>query len=508
MKTILYHLLLLVLIATIPSCSKKPVQVSGQIFVVTKSRDNIKMGGLDVYVIPDSAFQASAKFVLPWMQDQVKKEAQSRADSDYMTSFIKEVMVLEKNFPEHQSKFEPIRMGIAKESGIAEEIIQSALTPELKKRAIAKLIEGSASKVTVTTDADGRFVVPITEKTWFVSTGERSVGDQTERYLWVKSYEVPENMVSATMTISNDADIDEDNSLYNLLNHSIGSQSDLNQSKKVEVSEKMKTIVEKNSQKVSEIKASIEKQIAEAKKKFNGNRAGEEKTLEIAPRVKMTFCWCPAGDFTMGSPELEGARSSDEKQVKVTLTKGFWMAKTEVTQAQWEAVMRSNPSLFKGDNLPVVKVSWNDAQEFLEKLNALIGSDGGGKMVLPTESQWEYACRAGEAGPFSGGTIDEVAWYSDNSGSNTHPVGTKKPNAWGLHDMHGNVWEWCQDCYNDQLLGGVDPRVITSGTHRVYRGGGWNDNAYDCRAANRDYSLIMSTAYGNNGFRVARSSVP
>ncbi|TAE92057.1 MAG: formylglycine-generating enzyme family protein [Verrucomicrobia bacterium] len=221
----------------------------------------------------------------------------------------------------------------------------------------------------------------------------------------------------------------------------------------------------------------------------------------------MTFCWCPAGDFTMGSPESEGGRSFDEKQFKVTLTKGFWMAKTEVTQAQWQAVMGSNPSEFQGENLPVEHVSWNDAQEFLQKLNALIGSEDGGKMVLPTESQWEYACRAGEAGPFSGGTIDEVAWHSDNSGSNTHPVGTKKSNEWGLYDMHGNVWEWCQDWYDDQLAGGVDPRGPTSGATRVIRGGSWSYFAFFCRAADRNYD---PPSYADNGlgFRVARSLAP
>jgi formylglycine-generating enzyme required for sulfatase activity/phage terminase Nu1 subunit (DNA packaging protein) len=243
----------------------------------------------------------------------------------------------------------------------------------------------------------------------------------------------------------------------------------------------------------------------EAYEKLRGSKAGEEKSFEIAPGVKMTFCWCPAGDFTMGSPESE---EGDEQQVNVTLTKGFWMAKTEVTQAQWQALMGSNPSEFKGDNLPVEKVSWNDAQEFLEKFNALIGRGDGGKMVLPNESQWEYACRAGEAGPFSGGTIDEVAWHEGNSESKTHPVGTKKPNALGLYDMHGNVWEWCQDWYDDQLLGGVDPgRVITSGTYRVLRGGSWYNDAVYCRAA---YRGICTPSGSSNlvGFRVARSSVP
>jgi formylglycine-generating enzyme required for sulfatase activity len=209
----------------------------------------------------------------------------------------------------------------------------------------------------------------------------------------------------------------------------------------------------------------------------------------------------------MGSPETEQDRFADEDQVHVSLTKGFWMAKTQVTQKQWTAIMNSNPSEFIGDNLPVEQVSWNDAQDFLAKLNAKIGNTDGGKMMLPTEAQWEYACRAGELGPFSGGTIDQVAWYYDNSGFETPPVGMKKSNAWGLHDMHGNVWEWCADWYDYNLLGGVDPSGPASGSSRVFRGGSWGSLASGCRAAGRGLNA-PSDAYYYYGFRVARSSVP
>jgi formylglycine-generating enzyme required for sulfatase activity len=241
--------------------------------------------------------------------------------------------------------------------------------------------------------------------------------------------------------------------------------------------------------------------------KSSGNRAGEKKVIEIAPGVTITFCWCPAGEFTMGIPKSEADRSSDENQVEVTLSRGFWMAKTEVTQAQWEAVMGNNPSRFKGANRPVERVSWTDAQEFLTKLNVIVGNSDGGQMVLPTEAQWEYACRAGEAGMYSGGTLDEVAWYEKNSGSETHPVGTKKPNAWGLYDMHGNVWEWCADWYAWELKGGVDPWGANSGSLRVGRGGSWDYDADYCRVANRGGNG-PSGSNGDFGFRVARSSVP
>jgi len=254
---------------------------------------------------------------------------------------------------------------------------------------------------------------------------------------------------------------------------------------------------------------------AEAKAKFMtlypnffGKRSGEEKAIEIAPGVTMIFCWCPAGKFTMGSPKSEADRSDDEDQVEVTLSQGFWMGKTEVTQAQWQAVMGINPSANIGAYRPVEEVSWNDAQEFLTKVNAIVGNSDGGQTVLPTEVQWEYAARAGATGPYSGGTLNEVAWYTENNGGGgTHPVGTKKPNAWGLHDMLGNVSELCADWYTSELKGGVDPRGAASGADRVERGGCWFSVAIHCRAASRDY-FDPSRTISFTGFRVARSSVP
>lgn len=254
-------------------------------------------------------------------------------------------------------------------------------------------------------------------------------------------------------------------------------------------------------------KAKIEAAEAKAKAEVSwakscGKRAGEEKVIELASGVTMTFCWCPAGKFVMGSPTSEFPRSDDEDQVEVTLSQGFWMAKTEVTQAQWQAVMGTNPSGFKGDDLPVENVSWSDVQEFIAKVNARGVIPGVWKMVLPTEAQWEYACRAGETGPYSGGSIEQLAWYDEKSEKQSHPVGTKKPNAWGLHDMHGNVWEWCADWHDDRLSGGTDPNGASSGVYRVLRGGSWNHDAAHCRAAFRSWHFPNSRS-NELGFRPA-----
>jgi len=202
----------------------------------------------------------------------------------------------------------------------------------------------------------------------------------------------------------------------------------------------------------------------------------------------MAFVWIEPGTFMMGSPSSESGRDSDETQHRVTLTKGFYMQTTEVTQGQWKAIMGRNPSKFSscGDNCPVEQVSWNDVQDFIRKLNQRTGQT----YRLPTEAEWEYACRAGSSTRFCFGDSDSelgnYAWYYDNAGSKTHPVAQKRPNAWGLYDMHGNVWEWCSDWYGDYPSGSVtDPEGPSSGSIRVFRGGGWNGFARFCRSAIR-----------------------
>jgi formylglycine-generating enzyme required for sulfatase activity len=240
----------------------------------------------------------------------------------------------------------------------------------------------------------------------------------------------------------------------------------------------------------TKIKAKAEKLMAEKLAKIEAAKASFLKAnggdaIALGPNVSLPVAFIRPGSFTMGSPANEDGRSSDEDQVEVTLSQPFWLAKTEVTQAQWEAVMGNNPSSFKGPNLPVENVSWEDAQSFIGKLNEKQILPEGWKFALPIEAQWEYACRAGEKGPYSGGSLDEVAWYDGNSGSKTHEVGLKKANAWGLHDMHGNVYEWCADWYDDTLKGGTDPTGPSSGDNRVDRGGSWSINASYCRAASR-----------------------
>ena len=214
--------------------------------------------------------------------------------------------------------------------------------------------------------------------------------------------------------------------------------------------------------------------------------SGSVITLPVKDGVNIEMVKVEAGSFDMGAtPEMENPSDWEKPVHRVTLTNNYYIGKYEVTQALWKIVMGSNPSNSKGDNLPVEKVSWNDCQKFISKLNKLTGKS----FRLPTEAEWEYAARGGNKSrgyQYSGSnTIGDVAWYDGNSGSKTHAVGTKQPNELGAFDMTGNVWEWCQDWFNRYSSSPqTNPIGAVSGSCRVYRGGSWCYSGY-CRCSCR-----------------------
>ena len=268
-----------------------------------------------------------------------------------------------------------------------------------------------------------------------------------------------------------------------------------------------------------EVKAAQERAIAEAKAKVEAAEAEFASKLRISRPFasgargqagEVPVRWIPAGRYRMGSPVEVEYKSSDEVQREVILTRGFFMAETECTQAQWEAVMGGNPSKFKGADRPVEQVTWNEIVEYCRKLTARQRADGtlsnAWEWRLPTEAEWEYAARAGTTGARHG-ELDAIAWYRENSGSETHPVKQKAANAWGLHDMLGNVWERCSDWYGDYTTGiETDPTGPVSGSGRVDRGGGWFNDAGNARSAGRSWGDPGSRNF-NRGFRPALSSV-
>ncbi len=257
---------------------------------------------------------------------------------------------------------------------------------------------------------------------------------------------------------------------------------------------------------------------------FSGRAVGQDT---FTNSIGMNFVYMKPGSFIMGSPPREVERvlqnfphekQIDETQHEVTLTEGYYIQTTEVTQAHWKAVMGNSPADFVdcGDACPVESISWEEALAFIQKLNSLEGTRlSENEYMLPTEAQWEYACRAGSTTSFTNGkmigldndlNLDAVAWYAGNSFKSVHPVATKKPNAWGVYDMHGNVLEWCINSkYRYPAYPVKNPPLsyLDSGSNRVYRGGSWGDPPYACRSAFRK-EAEKSYRHKNMGFRLIK----
>jgi formylglycine-generating enzyme required for sulfatase activity len=254
----------------------------------------------------------------------------------------------------------------------------------------------------------------------------------------------------------------------------------------------------------------------------NAPKKGEDWIVTLPSGVAFEMIYIAPGTFKMGSPADEAGREDSEKQHEVTLTKDYYLGKYVVTQELWEAVTGANPSKWKGTNLPVEKVSWADAMDFCKKLTEMERKSGrlpeNWKYTLPTEAQWEFACRADTTTALNNGknldctdkdcrgessNLAEVAWYDKNSDRKTHPVGLKKPNNYGLYDMHGNIWEWCFDWYADYPdNSAIDPLGPDKGTAHVRRGGSWGYYAKGCRSAARA-SYSPNYRLGSLGFRLA-----
>ena len=241
---------------------------------------------------------------------------------------------------------------------------------------------------------------------------------------------------------------------------------------------------------------------------FQGGVAqGQDTTFSNS--IGMEFVLIPSGSFIMGAnPTVEKGFSNERPQHKVAISKPFYLGKYEVTQEQWMVVMGSNPSKFQGRTHPVEQVSWDETQEFIKRLNA---KEGHSRYRLPTEAEWEYAARAGSSSAYFFGNdknaLSEHAWYNSNSGGTTHPVGQKQPNAWGLYDVYGNVWEWVADWYEGEYDANspvTDPKGPSSSSGRVDRGGGWGSGAGLCRSAVRARGT-SDLRLNNIGFRLALS---
>lgn len=312
-----------------------------------------------------------------------------------------------------------------------------------------------------------------------------------------KAYDVPPSLESVEETIYDllnsllKSELQPDNysdAVQHLKGISTGSESSRNMNK-----------VDKSNTAVS---------ISENKEPLVNSKVSDIPKTFTSPSAGMEFVLIPAGKFMMGSSSGEKDRYDNEGPVhEVTINNPFYMGKYPVTQKQWEKVMGNNPSSFKGEDRPVESVSWENVQEFVKKLNE---KEGANKYHLPSEAEWEYACRAGTQTRYCFGDdeskLNEYAWYSGNSGSETHPVGQKKPNSWELYDMQGNVWEWVQDKWHDNYEGAPSDGSVWedgSGSDRVFRGGSWINDSGICRSALRS-RRNPGTRYDFLGFRLLR----
>jgi formylglycine-generating enzyme required for sulfatase activity len=258
---------------------------------------------------------------------------------------------------------------------------------------------------------------------------------------------------------------------------------------------------------------------------FDGTKAGQVRDDN---GLKIKLIWCPPGTFTMGSSKDEASRWRGRSRRKpdgldtpipVTLTRGFWLGGNEVTQAQWRTLLQTSPwhgnkYVKEGDAYPATYVSWNDALKFCELLSQNEWESGrlpsGWQYALPTEAEWEYACRAGTTTAFSFGDdaakLGDYAWFQPNTTAAgekyAHEVGKKKLNPWGFADMHGNVWEWCRDGASEKLPGGKDPEVLPTGSLRMRRGGAWGYAVGQCRSASREAFFVGASEF-YTGFRLA-----
>ncbi|HEX5026254.1 MAG TPA: formylglycine-generating enzyme family protein [Agriterribacter sp.] len=248
-------------------------------------------------------------------------------------------------------------------------------------------------------------------------------------------------------------------------------------------------------------------QEANSKKKKKKKKKGEIElpvvSRELLDSIQNNLVWVTGGKFVMGN----SAGEADEKPMHEVIVDGFSMSRYPVTQRQWVAIMGNNPSEFQGcDQCPIDKVSWDDAQQFIKILNLLTGK----KYTLPTEAEWEFAAKGGKDGrgyKYSGGdNLDELGWYTGNSGRMPHPVGEKLPNELGLYDMSGNVWEWCQDWYNKnfyELQEKYSPVGPESGAGRVRRGGSWFTQELNCKTSTRN-NVKQDYKDDSGGFRLAQ----
>lgn len=513
----------LVLLFFLAGCSPKPVEISGQIFVVTAGRENIKMGLVAVHAVADEDFKKLAASLTETIRKGVAADAQAEADESARQALVREIEAIA----------EPVS-ALPELKALKDEVLGRELPQrpgEMSWERAASMMQVFLPAASAKTDADGRFRLAVNGKVWLVAQASRSLGkEKAESYLWILPWERPAGATGAPLLLSNDSNVGDLDGLYATLARAIGGATGLQTEREQSTEPRWVVSLQAAREKVPTL-------IAEAR----------SKTAALSAQ---TLALIPAGSFSMGDTFGEGG--SDERPVRQVTVSAFYLGKTEVTKAEWDevqawAVGRGYTDLSSGEGKatdhPVQKVTWWDAIKWCNARSEKEGllpcyAVGGSPMRvgttvptvnwmakgyrLPTEAEWEKAARGGlnrkrfpwgdtisqSQANYKSSIISYDVDYEPGRKPHISPVRSFAANGYGLHDMAGNVWEWCWDTKVDYASGATsDPRGATSGSERVYRGGSWVISAINCRAANR---FSNDPAYQNAdlGFRVVRSSVP
>ncbi|MEN9733078.1 MAG: hypothetical protein RLZ45_1073 [Verrucomicrobiota bacterium] len=453
------------LLLAVAGCSDRRER-TGQVFLVTPDGSGLKLALVGIHVVPGEELARVARQLLkPLGADLAGRELLLGFDKELRTMASHGLAIRDIERIGGEAVRRRTALEAALQSGALEEDLLTALPPARTR-----------------TDADGLFAIEALESDWLVARWRSGKEGPGASVLWL----FPLAGTTGRLLVSGDSVVAGRFDLLDRL------QQRIPQPERQGPDPALASWIDRSRQEASAAVETARGRVAEMERELAGILGVTHPFVPgAAVRVgALSARWIPAGRFTMGSPNTEEGRFPGETPHEVVLSRGFFMAETECTQRQWQSLMGSNPSGFQGPDLPVEQVSWNDAVEFCRRLTELHRREGrlatGWEWRLPTEAEWEYAARAGNVGPRHG-NLDAIAWHEGNSGKQTHPVGGRAPNEWGLHDTLGNVFEWCLDWQADYISGPqLDPKGPESGSSRVGRGGSWSQGPRKCRFASRN----------------------
>lgn len=500
-------------------CRRSP-EIQGQVFVVQDGQENRKLALVGIHVVSEVQLKhVAAKVVTEQLQSNADLAARKAKVEEQQQSLLKmeedltRVPAQVSGMPEYQALLQSVARRRA-QLGLDYQTYAASNTLSLRERLFDRLPPAQAK-----TDADGEFRMRAAKGQWLLAQAERKGADGIQTLVWV----VPIPRGEAKLLLANDNQVRGVQGLWDLLGSVSGvstqplplpspSLEDLGgwmaETRQKAQRLMSKELVRAEAQKKQRLELASQ---ATSRMARGGLSPGEQLFLQAGEEA-FAVRWIPPGRFMMGSSTNEVGVEKDETPHEVVLTQGFFIMETECPQRLWAGIMTNNPSRFQGEDLPVDRINWHEAREFCQKLTQVQRSKGwipaGWTWELPTEAQWEYSARAGSGDTPVAARLDERAWYQSNSQETTHPVGQRTPNAWGLTDVLGNVYEWCLDGYGDYPQGPVtDPQGTPTSPLKVFRGGSCLSTALGSRLGfrNAERAVVREGPWGVRGVLVRTS---